>query len=257
MSSTPSDTAAPSTNPLPVWQTHLNVESADESIYHNFLRPELADIFDHPPKLMLDVGCAAGLFGEFVKQRHLGARVVGIELNQAAVAAARNRLDYVFDKKLEEIDLADAGIAPGTLDTVVVADVLEHMYDPWRAMQGLKSQLSPDAQIIASIPNTRNLGLLFDLVDNGQWRYDRAGLLDITHIRFFTLKQIHQFFAETGYKVDRVTHALDPALREIYLANQGKQSCSIRLGRLTFDRLTPNELAELCTWQFFVRARPV
>jgi O-antigen biosynthesis protein len=261
MSSTPASTApaaaTPAADPRPVWETHLNVESADQTQYHNYLNPQLADVFDHAPKLMLDVGCAAGLFGAFVKERHPGARVVGIELNRAAAATARERIDYVFEEKLEDIDLAQAGIAPGSIDTVVVADVLEHMYDPWRVMQGLKPHLAPNAQIIASIPNTRHLGLVLDLMDRGQWRYAERGLLDITHIRFFTLAQIHQFFTETGYKVDRVAHNLDPTLRQLYIDNQHKPSISIRFGRIVFEQLTPNELAELCTWQFFVRARPV
>lgn len=241
----------------PVWQTHLNVADADQTQYHNFLNPQLAELFAHPPRQMLDVGCAAGLFGALVKTRYPGARVIGVELNKAAADAARSRLDYVFEDKVEDIDLADAGVAPHSIDTVILADVLEHMYDPWRVMVGLKEHLTPDAQIIASIPNTRHLGLVLDLIDRGWWNYTERGLLDITHIRFFTLAQIHQFFAETGYKVERVAHNLDASLAKLYNEHKDKAATNLRFGRVVLENLSSAELAELCTWQFFVRARPV
>lgn len=249
----PASPAAPA-NP-PVWQTHLAIEEGAQAQYH-FLNPSLADLFDRPPKLMLDVGCATGMFGGFVKKKHPDARVIGIELNRAAAEAARQQLDYVFERKLDEIDLGEAGVAPGTIDTVIVADVLEHMYDPWHFMTGLKQHITPDAQIIASIPNTRNLGLLMDFAERGQWPYSDKGLLDITHIRFFTLREIHRFFTETGYKVERVAHNLDDNLKQLYQSNKDKPATTLRLGRIAFEQISPAELAELCTWQFFVRARP-
>jgi len=239
----------------PVWQTHLNIEEGAQAQYH-FLNPALADLFDMPPKLMLDVGCATGMFGAFVKEKHPGAKVIGVELNRAAAEAARQKLDHVFERRLEEVDLGEAGVAPGSIDTVIVADVLEHMYDPWHFMTDLKKHITPDAQIIASIPNTRHLGLLVDFADKGLWPYSDKGLLDITHIRFFTLREIHRFFAETGYKVERVAHNLDDNLKPLYQANKDKPSINLRFGRLSFEQLNSLELAELCTWQFFVRARP-
>ncbi len=240
----------------PVWQTHLDAAGSDESEYHNFANPRLLELFDHPPRVLLDVGCAAGQLGALVKQRHPGARVVGIELNRAAAASARQRIDFVLEGKFEDVDLAQAGIAPGALDTVVVADVLEHMYDPWRAMAALKRQLSPDAQVIASIPNTRNLGLMKNVFDGGTWRYEAGGLLDITHIRFFTLADIKAFFEQTGYRVEHVEYFLQAGLEQLYAQNKDKAQISVTIGRITLDQLTPQELAELCTWQFFVRARP-
>lgn len=240
----------------PVWQTHLNAEAAANTQYHNFLNPELADLFAHPPGVMLDIGCAAGLFGELVKKRYPGAKVVGVELNRAAAEAARTRLDYVFDRRIEEVDLAEAGILPGSVDTVIIADVLEHMYDPWQVMLRLKRELTPDAQVIASIPNTRNLGLTLGLLDGGQWRYAERGLLDITHIRFFTLAGIHEFFRETGYRIEHVASVLDPNFQPLYEKNKGNPRITLRAGRVVMENLTPQELAELCTWQFFVRARP-
>jgi hypothetical protein len=123
-------------------------------------------------------------------------------------------------------------------------------------MTGLKPYLSNDAQIILSIPNTRNLGLMKALVDDGQWSYAEKGLLDITHIRFFTLREIDAFLTQTGYRLEHVNYFLDPRFEKFYADHQGKPEINVRVGRFSMERLSTKELAELCTWQFFVRARP-
>lgn len=240
----------------PVWKTHLQIEDAAEGEYHHFVNPQLMLLFAQPPRRMLDVGCAAGEFGALVKQQHPDCQVIGIELNRAAAEAARGKLDQVFDRRLEAIVAGADGIEPGSIDTVILADVLEHMYDPWRFMLALRPFLSADAQIIASIPNTRHLGLLLNLLDGGQWAYEARGLLDITHIRFFTLAQIQQFFHETDYRIENIQFNLDPQLSGVYNSQKDLPQAGVRFGRVAIERLQPRELAELCTWQFFLRARP-
>jgi O-antigen biosynthesis protein len=252
-----STSAHKATTRPPVWQTHLNAADTELADYHQFLDPQLADLFVQPPKLMLDIGCAAGQFGALVKQKYPQTRVIGVELNKAAAAAARQKLDHVFEQKIEDIDFAEAGIAPGSIDAVILADVLEHLYDPWRVMLGLKQHLSADAQIIASIPNTRHLGLTMGLLDGGQWQYADRGLLDITHIRFFTLAQIKQLFAETGYRIERINCNIDPNFHNLLQQNMNKPSVSLRFGRVVLENISGEELRELCTWQFYVRARPL
>ena len=204
---------------------------------------------------MLDVGCSAGILGAHVKERHPACRAIGIEVNRATASIAEGRLDQVIIGKFEDLVLEDHGIAPGTLDTVVKADVLEHMYDPWHAMVKLKPYLTPDAQVILSIPNTRHAGLIHGLLDGGAWTYAERGLLDITHIRFFTLREIDNFLGQTGYRIESVNHVIDPALAPFYEQSRGKTEINIKLGRISLERLTADELAELCTWQFFIRAR--
>lgn len=194
-----------------VWQTLLNATDTDATQYHNWPRSELVDLVVHPPRKVLDIGCAAGKTGEYIKQKYPQAKVYGVEQNRAAAELAAQRLDSVFAGKFEDFDFATHGITPGSLDTVIVADVLEHIYSPWDVLVRLKPYLAPDAQILASIPNTRNLALMKDLAE-GHWRYEAWGLLDVTHIRFFTLKEIRRFFHETGYHVARVHHNLDGRL---------------------------------------------
>ena len=143
-----------------------------------------------------------------LKQRFPQAKVWGIEINQAAAQQASKKLDRVLIGKFEAFDLEAEGIAKGSLDGVILADVLEHMYNPWSVLTALKAYLSPDAQIIISIPNVRNLRLMNALAD-GYWEYEPAGLLDITHIRFFTLTEFRRVLFETDYHIETILYSLD------------------------------------------------
>jgi len=240
---------------LPVWQRYLDVPEIDATGYHSHARSELFDTALHPPRVMLDIGCAAGATGAWVKQQYPGAVVYGIELNRAAAKVASQLLDRVWVGKFEEIDFEKEGIAKGSIDTVVVADVLEHMYNPWQVLASLKPYLSENAQILASIPNVRNLVLMRDLAA-GYWRYESEGLLDVTHIRFFTLKEVKRFFYETGFRVETVRCALDPRLIDFWNQNAGKEQLDIELGRMVLKDVSAEELQELCALQFFCVAVP-
>ena len=241
-------TVPPAAEPQFAWQTCLDVKHSDGHIYQHHFNPALLEVLAHPPRTLLDIGCASGLLGQAVKSRNPGCRAIGIEPNEATAILASKNLDMVLCGKFEEINLLEHGIAHGSVDTVVAADVLEHMYDPWHVMTGLKPYLSKDAQIILSIPNTRHLGLMKAMLDDGLWTYTEKGLLDITHIRFFT---------QTGYGVEHVNFFLDPSFEQFYAQNQNKPEINVRVGRISLERLTQKELAELCTWQFFIRARPL
>ncbi len=250
----PADTATP--EPLFAWQTCLDVKHTDGHIYQHHFNPALLDVLAHPPRTLLDIGCASGLLGQAVKAKNPACRTIGIEPNEATAKLASQNLDQVLCGKFEDFNLEAEGIPTGSVDTVVAADVLEHMYDPWHVMTGLKPYLSKDAQIVLSIPNTRNLRLLKDLVDEGKWTYAERGLLDITHIRFFTLAEINNFLTQTGYRLEHVNYFLDPGFEQFYAQNQDKPEINVRVGRMSLERLSKKELAELCTWQFFIRARP-
>jgi len=238
-----------------VWQTLLQVDETDATQYHNWPRSELVDLAPRAPRRVLDIGCAAGKTGEYIKQKFPQAKVYGVEINRTAAELAAKRLDSVFAGRFEDFDFAAHGITPGSLDMVIVADVLEHIYDPWGVMVRLKPYLTPDAQVLASIPNTRNLALMNDLAE-GNWRYEPWGLLDVTHIRFFTLKEIRRFFHETGYHVVDVKHNIDARLAGLYQENQGKGLINIDFDKFALKNVTQEELVELCALQIYVVVEP-
>ena len=237
------------------WQTSLNLANAPVTPYQQHFNPKLLDVLTHAPRVLLDVGCSSGNLGAHVKKLHPTCRTIGIEPNRATADIAAQNLDQVLCGKFEDLVLEDQGIAHGSVDTVILADVLEHMYDPWAAMVKLKPYLSTDAQIILSIPNTRHLWLMQNLLDKGMWTYAEKGLLDITHIRFFTFKEIVDFLMQTGYRMELVNRFLDAGLVPFYEQNKSNLETTVRFGRMVLEKVTPQELAELCTWQFFIRAR--
>jgi 2-polyprenyl-3-methyl-5-hydroxy-6-metoxy-1,4-benzoquinol methylase len=237
------------------WQTLLDVENVNSSEYHDSARTQLFSLFQHAPRRMLDIGCGNGATGAAVKEIHIAAHVIGIEINRAAAEVARTRIDQVIQGKFEDVDFRKAGIEPGSIDTVVLADVLEHMYNPWGALIALRPYLSQDAQVIASIPNIRNLVVLGELAA-GNWRYEEWGLLDITHIRFFTLKEIRRLFEETGYSITEIRYSIDCRLSEYHERYQHEKIIDIESGNLVLKGITPEQLTEMCSAQIYVNAKP-
>ena len=241
--------------PPPVW-TSLEVESTDAEHYADYWNAPLFELLDRAPRRVIDLGCSAGKFGAKIKEKHPGAHVTGVEASRAAAAKAATRLDRVFTARLETFDFAREGIQPGEFDLVVAADVLEHLVNPWQLLVRLKPYLAHDALLLASIPNVRNLDLLYGALAEGEWKYVQHGLLDVTHVRFFTLDTIRAMFEETGYVLEGFGATISQALQETYRHNRDRERFNIRAGRLTLENVTAAELKELCAEQFLLRVRP-
>lgn len=239
-----------------VWEACLGDGAILPAAHFHGFNPLLLDILRSPPRHALELGCAAGALAAAMKTRFPGVRITGIETNAQAAAAARARLDHVIEARIEEVDFAAEGLPPGSIDTFIAGDVLEHLYDPWRALVRVRSLLAPDAQVAVSLPNVRNLSIHARLHNEGKWRYETHGLLDITHIRFFALRDAIRMLEETGYACVDLKCNIDPAFVSLLEANAGKATVSLSLGRLKLDNLTPAELQEYCTRQFILLATP-
>lgn len=241
-----------------VWERHLGSTSTDEEFadsYRGNARVELTGLFSSDRKRLLDVGCASGATSALLKQLIPGLETWGVEPDPVAAQLAAQRMDRVFAKKLEDVDLISEGLGHGDIDAVLLADVLEHMYDPWRALVQLKPFLAQGAQVVISLPNVRNIGLVSDLVD-GRFDYQKWGLLDITHIRFFTLDGAVRMLHETGYGVQRVQANIDPTLSHVLVAGVPADG-TVKFDRMSVSAVEPRELVEMCALQFFIVASPV
>ncbi len=238
-----------------VWQEISDprsvLEKGQTAEYYNHPRHELIDMLRHEPRIVLDIGCAGGATGAALKARFPHAVVTGIEMSQEAAEFAKGRIDRVFRENVETLDFSSIGFGPASIDVVFVPDVLEHLYDPWRLLDRLKPHLSPDAQVLASIPNSRNLWLLNELL-RGKWDYVEEGLLDVTHIRFFTRKSIDELFGQTGYRIERWSAVYDPRVPPMS-APEG-QVVNIDTPMLAIKQLAQVDLDELRTFQFLVDA---
>lgn len=227
--------------------------------YYDHLRLDLLDLFPHAPARLLDVGCGSGATCAAAKARWPGVETIGIEVVAGAAERAAARVDRVLAASAEGLDLAAAGIAD--VDGVLLADVLEHLVDPWRFLSDLRAVLRPDALVVASIPNVANLWLIDELAA-GRFAYTSSGLLDKTHLRFFTRRSIAELFDGAGYDIERwqrVTDGrVDDATRRRVLGVMLPVPFGGRVaGRRVDVRGVDDEAyQDLRTYVFFVLARP-
>lgn len=214
------------------------------------------DLLVQEPKFILDVGCSSGDFAANVKQRFPQSRVWGVEPNKRAALIAAPRVDRVLCQMIEEIDWSHEGVQRGDIDTVFLFDVLEHTYDPWKTLLTLRNLVSDRAQLVVSIPNVRNVLLIQDMI-SGYWRYRRAGLLDITHIRFFTYKDMCRMFYQTGFRVVATTSTHCARSTEILRKHRdGKFPQTIELESASITVHSSEDLTSLCTVQHMFTLQP-
>lgn len=240
----------------PPWQTCLDIEGQDAGHYLGYVNTTLFDAIDGKPGRVLELGCATGMFGKALKERYPGAHVTGIEAGRAAAEAASKHLDRVVCARIEDVDFGAHGIAPREVDLVVAGDVLEHLRNPWEALERVRPLLAPRGQLVASIPNVRNLQVLASLVVSGRFEYAERGTLDITHLRFFALDDIRIMLEQTGYEVEACLFTMPPGYQKLYRDNAGKEKVTLQVGKMTLADVSQRELMEFCAETWVVRARP-
>lgn len=150
---------------------------------------------------VLDVGCGVGNLGKRLKEE-LNCYVVGIEVDEEAAKAAQKFYDEVIVTNVEGL----GELKPHRcFNAIIMADVLEHLKRPDILLIKLKPYLRPEGYVIASIPNIARLEIRLKLLF-GKFEYQETGILDKTHLRFFTLNTAKNLFEKTGYKVIQVDY---------------------------------------------------
>ena len=170
-----------------------------------------------PATRVLEFGCATGYMSEVLKNE-LGCTVTGIEISPEAAELAEQHTERVIVGDAEKIDYA-AELAGEEFDVVLFADVLEHLKQPGDVLRRVRPFVAENGSVIASIPNVAHGSVRLALL-GGEFRYRDWGLLDETHLRFFTRASIQDLFEETGYVVTHWTRQrLDLGETEISVPN--------------------------------------
>jgi 2-polyprenyl-3-methyl-5-hydroxy-6-metoxy-1,4-benzoquinol methylase len=180
--------------------TSTNLYSEKGSGYFGLVRKEILELIPQGTQRLLDVGCGQGDLGAAAKHSLGVPLVVGIELFQPAAELARTKLDQVIIGDIENVDLQ---FPPESFDCIVCADVLEHTRDPWQVLENLRKLLHHDGVIIASLPNLRHMVPILKIIFD-RFEYQDEGILDKTHLRFFTLRTIRTLFHDSGFAIDKV-----------------------------------------------------
>lgn len=178
-----------------------NYQNKTESYYHN-QRMEMLEFIPSTTKRMLEIGCSTGQFGANVKKMLKDVEIWGIEPNENVVGEARELLDKVINATFEK-DMPQ--LVGQKFDTIVFNDVLEHLIDPGLVLQWCHQYLSSGGVIVASIPNVLFFPSFFHkILIKQDWEYEKEGIFDNTHLRFFTKKSIVRLFTENDYSIQRM-----------------------------------------------------
>lgn len=219
-------------------------EAGENRDYFSQERRDVEALIPIGVQRVLDVGCGEGLLGKRLLE--LGAtEVTGIEIRPEVCRKAVQNLSDVHCGDIESMPLP---FKRGHFDCIVCADVIEHLRDPLAVLRKLRLVLGERGVIIASIPNVRYWGVISMLADGG-WTYADSGILDRTHLRFFTRREIEALFVEAGLELTGLTANIDPAYYTIDPLARG-----ISFGRITLRDMSPEDMKDLFVVQYLVRA---
>jgi 2-polyprenyl-3-methyl-5-hydroxy-6-metoxy-1,4-benzoquinol methylase len=162
---------------------------------------------DRSGRDVLDAGCGFATTSQYIQRR--ANRVVGIESSGEAVVKARQRIQQVIQADLTDVDEVRGALGARRFDAIIFADVLEHLPWPLGVLRAYLELLKPDGTVIISLPNVAlwsvRLAHLF-----GAFNYQETGVLDQTHLRFFTRRSARQLLDAAG--LDEVRRAYNPGL---------------------------------------------
>jgi len=177
--------------------------SEKSDTYFSRARTDIAPLLpSHPtPTLrVLEIGCAEGHTLEWLKQTGHCNWTAGVK-RYATLRTSPGSVDQFFQIDIEQ-SMPD--IPPESIDMILCLDVLEHLVNPWETLRRLDNLLKPGGLWIVSVPNLRNYHILLDLAFKGRFDYTESGILDRTHLRFFTRSSAIEMMESTGAKVTQI-----------------------------------------------------
>ena len=178
-------------------------------------RPDVAKLVPTRCTTVLDVGCATGALGAHLKETRPSLHVTGIEIDPEMAAVARDRIDHVVEGDVMDVVRGNV-LADQRFDCVVLADVLEHLSDPWTSIKLMRDRVEPGGVVVASLPNVRHYSTLLSVFLFKRWPYRDRGIHDRTHLRFFAERNVRELFEGADLEITtfrRQYRVLEPPYR--------------------------------------------
>ena len=213
-------------------------------------RTELIDLIKVAPEQIFEIGCGSGATGMAIKQKFPNVKYIGMDSSKEAAEIAQTRLDKVIVSDIDKVPLDYFGLEKECFDLIICADILEHLYDPWKMLNDLRGYLTSDGKILASIPNIQYINQITNLL-HGNWKYENYGLLDATHIRFFTLNEIVIMFNGSGYDITHCSGATNPSM------SSDTWPKDFDFGKFVLKNVTREEAFKFSVLQYLIVARKV
>lgn len=216
----------------------MEIYKDKDKTYFSIVRIDLLKFIDvKKGNKVLEVGAGGGDTLVAAKEKGLADYAVGIELNSVPGSHQDSKLidRFIFGN----IETMDIDLPEGHFDYILIGDVLEHLIDPWKAIQKIQRYLAPGGKMIVSIPNFRHFSALSQIYLKGSFAYTGFGLFDRTHLRFFCKADMIQMFSIPQLSIQTVAPILD------YLPPS-------KLSRI--NKLTLRVFEEFLTMQYIVCA---
>lgn len=186
---------APATTQASVAQAEMK-----QTPIHDQHNPDLLNLIPLEAKRVIEVGCSSGALARAYRELNPACEYIGTEIDSNYAEIARQHCRQVFVGNIEQM-LDEIQITQGAFDCWVFGDVLEHLYDPWHVLKRIAQDLlTPGGSVVACIPNMQHWNMQLAL-NVGDIRYQDAGLLDRTHIRWFTRVTIIEMFQQAGLQI--------------------------------------------------------
>jgi SAM-dependent methyltransferase len=171
----------------------------DQTPAHERHNPDLLGIIPAHAGVIVEVGCSSGALAREAKKSRPACRYVGVEVMPQYVTLAKRHCDLVVEADIEDVD--EETMRQWGADCWVFGDALEHLRDPWALLARLRRVMPAHGCIVACIPNAQNWTVQVRL-NSGTFRYEDQGLMDRSHLRWFTRVTMCEMFAKAGFRIE-------------------------------------------------------